>query len=88
MSQAREERAVPVADDVDAAEQEVTVDGSPEIRDRRVVVGEEPEADVLEQEEVAAEHRVRLERRRPDDVPEADWLEQSVVEVEDEDEVR
>ncbi len=86
MSDARDERAVPEAD---AAEQDQGTDGpSTERVGRRDLPGEEPEADVLEQQEVFDEHRVLLERPHPDDVPEADWLEQSVVEVEDEDEVR
>lgn len=88
MSKASEERLVPVADDADAAEQEATADGSVTSPGRRAVTGEDPEADVLEQEEVVAERRVFVERPRPDDVPEADWLEQSVIEVEDEDDVR
>ncbi len=86
MSEAREDRAVPEAD---AAEQELGVDGSPaRLELPGALPDEEPEADVLEQEEVADERRVFLKRQRADDVPEADWLEQSVVEVEDEDEVR
>lgn len=86
MSEAREKREVPEAD---AAEQELGVDGSAAPLGRHETLPEEePEADVLEQEEVFDERRVLLERQRADDVPEADWLEQSVVEVEDEDEVR
>ena len=68
----------PTVPDADAAEQDAPVDAEPPAMDRVDVIGERPEADVLEQAAIVRSEQAATRPTIRDDVPEADAWEQAM----------
>jgi hypothetical protein len=80
-----------VADDntaprADEAEQDAPVSGEPPTKEQVDLVGDRPEADVLEQAAIVRTEQAARHPRVADDVPEADAWEQAIEAPLDEDE--